>query len=121
MLFLSLYTPATKPPGLPSPEHMAKMGVLIEKSMKNGTLVYTGALGKSGPGGAKVRLTKGDFAVTPGPFADSVLMGASGFALLRASSREEAIEMTKEFLEVAGDGESEILQVLEMPAEGNPK
>ena len=52
--------------------------------------------------------------VRQGPFSDSTLMGASGFALLRANSREEAIERTKEFLEVAGDGESEILQVLEM-------
>jgi hypothetical protein len=121
MLFLSLYTPATNPSGPPSSEHMAEMGKLIEKFMKDGTLIYTGPLGKSGPGGAKVRLSKGDFTVTPGPFADSVLMGASGFALLRANSREEVIEKTKEFLEVAGDGESEILQVLEMPSEGSPK
>jgi hypothetical protein len=71
-------------------------------------------LRNSGPGGAKVRLTKGDFTVTHGPFTDSVLMGASGFALMRANSREEVIEKSKEFLEVAGDGESQILQVLEM-------
>jgi hypothetical protein len=32
------------------------------------------------------------------------------------------IQKTKEFLEVAGDGESQILQVLEMPPPGsNPK
>ena len=42
-------------------------------------------------------------------------MGASGFALIRATSREDAIQKTKEFLEVAGDGESELLEVLEMP------
>ena len=61
MLFLSLYTPATKSSGPPAPEHMAKMGELIEKAMKEGSLVYTGPLGKSGPGGAKVRLVKGRF------------------------------------------------------------
>ncbi len=122
MLFLSLYTPATKPSGLPSAEHMAKMGVLIEKFMKEDTLVYTGPLGKSGPGGVKVSLAKGDFTVALGPFTDSVLMGASGFALLRAKSREEVIEKTKEFLEVAGDGQSELLEVLEMPPPSeNPK
>jgi hypothetical protein len=115
MLFLSLYTPAVNPSGPPSAEHMAKMGELIGKLMKDGTLVTTGPLGKSGPGGAKVRLQKGEVTVEHGPFSDSVLMGASGFALLRANSREEVIEKSKEFLEVAGDGESQILQVLEMP------
>jgi hypothetical protein len=49
-------------------------------------------------------------------------MGAAGFALIRAKSREDAIQKTKEFLEVAGDGESELLQVLEMPPpSGSPK
>jgi hypothetical protein len=115
MLFLSLYTPAVKSSGPPSTEHMAKMGALIEKFMKDGTLVTTGPLGKSGPGGAKIRLQKGEVTVSHGPFSDSVLMGASGFALLQANSREEVIEKSKEFLEVAGDGESQILQVLEMP------
>jgi hypothetical protein len=115
MLFLTLYTPAVKSSGPPSAEHMAQMGALIAKFMKEGTLVTTGPLGKSGPGGAKVRLQRGDVTVTHGPFSDSVLMGASGFALMRADSREEVIQKTKEFLKVAGDGESEILQVLEMP------
>jgi hypothetical protein len=122
MLFLSLYTPAVKSSGPPSPEHMAKMGALIEQFSKDGTLVTTGPLGKSGPCGAKVRLEKGDVTVTHGPFSDSVLMGASGFALFRADSREDVIQKTREFLEVAGDGESQILQVLEMPPPGsNPK
>jgi hypothetical protein len=116
MLFLTLYTPAVKSSGPPSPEHLAKMGALIEKLTKEDTLVFTGPLGKSGPCGAKVRLEKGDATVALGPFSDSTLMGASGFALIRADSREEAIERTREFLQVAGDGESELLQVLDMPS-----
>ena len=115
MLFLSLYTPAVKSSGPPSPEHMAKMGALIEKYSKEDVLVMTGPLGKSGPGGVKVRLDKGEVSVAYGPFADSTLMAASGFALIRASSREDAVEKTQEFLRVAGDGVSELLQVLEMP------
>jgi hypothetical protein len=115
MLFLSLYTPAVKSSGPPSPEHMAKMGALIEKSMKDGRLVHTGGLGKNGPGGAKIRLTKGDLSVALGPFTDSVLMGAAGFALFRAESREAAAQYLREFMEVAGDGECQILQVLEGP------
>ena len=115
MMFLSLYTPAVKSSGPPSPEHMAKMGALIEKYFKENVLVTTGPLGKSGPGGAKVRLDKGEVSIAYGPFADSTLMAASGFALIRASSREDAVEKMKEFLQVAGDGVSELLQVLEMP------
>jgi hypothetical protein len=114
MLFLSLYTPAVKSSGPPPPEHLAKMGELVEKSMKEGTLLQTGPLGRSGPGGAKVRLTRGELSVTHGPF-DSVLMGASGFALFHAESRDAAVKYVREFLEVAGDGECEILQVLEGP------
>lgn len=115
MLFLSLYTPSVQSSGPPSPEHMATMGALVEESMKAGTLIYTGPLGKHVPGGAKVRLSKGATTVTHGPFTDSVLMGASGFALFRATSREEAERYVRKFMEVAGDGECQILQVLEGP------
>jgi hypothetical protein len=115
MLFLSLYTPASKPSGPPSDEHTAKMEALIAKASRDGSLVTTGPLGMSGPGGARVGLSKGATTVERGPFTDSTLMRAAGFALIRASSRDEAITFTKEFLEVAGDGECELLQVLEMP------
>ena len=112
MLFLSLYTPAVKSSGPPPPEHLATMGQLVEKSMKEGTLIHTGPLGRRVPGGARIRLNKGELSVNPGPF-DSVLMGASGFALFRAESRDAAVKYVQEFMEVAGDGECEILQVLE--------
>jgi hypothetical protein len=115
MLFLSLYTPSVKSSGPPPPEHMAQMGALIEKSMKDGSLVYTGPLGNHVPGGAKIRLSKGSVTVAHGPFTDSVLMDAAGFALFRATSREDAERYVREFLAVAGDGECQILQVLEGP------
>jgi hypothetical protein len=115
MLFLSLYTPSVKSSGLPSPEHMAKLGALVESSMRDGTLLYTGPLGKHVPGGAKIRLEKGNVSVTHGPFTDSVLMGASGFALFRADSRADAERYIRDFMTVAGDGECQILQVLEGP------
>jgi hypothetical protein len=115
MLFLSLYTPASKPSGPPSAEHMAKMEALIAKASRDGSLVTTGPLGMNGPGGARIRLAKGAATVERGPFTDSTLMRAAGFALIKAASRDAAIPFVKEFLEVAGDGECEILQVLEMP------
>lgn len=68
------------------------MGILVEKAMQDGSVVYTGPLGKSGPGGARVRLVQGKVSIVNGLFSDSVLMGASGFALLRAHSRDVAVD-----------------------------
>jgi hypothetical protein len=115
MLFLTLYTPAQKSSHPPSPEHMARMTALMEKATQAGTLVQTGGLGMSATAGARVRLSKGEFSVDRSPSNESGFMRAAGWALLRASSREDAVQQCREFLEVAGDGESELLQVLEGP------
>ena len=66
--------------------------------------------------GARVRQTKGQFAVTDGPFTEAKEV-VSGLAIIQASSREEAIEHVKEFMKVAGDGECELRQLWEMPAQ----
>ena len=50
--------------------------------------------------------------MTDGPFTEAKEV-IGGFALIQAKSKEEAIEITKNFLKVAGDGESEIRQVFE--------
>jgi hypothetical protein len=64
--------------------------------------------------GARVRLAGGKFTVTDGPFTEAKeLIG--GFALIHARSKEEAIEHTRNFLKIAGDGETEIRQVYEAP------
>jgi hypothetical protein len=45
-----------------------------------------------------------------------------GFALLQANSKQEAIELVKQFLQVTGDGECEIRQLYEAshhPAENH--
>jgi hypothetical protein len=52
--------------------------------------------------------------VTDGTFAESKEV-VGGFALLEASSKEHAIQLTKEFLDVAGDGECEIRQLFAAP------
>jgi hypothetical protein len=62
--------------------------------------------------GARVRRAGEKITVTDGPFAETrELVG--GFALIQAASKDEAIDLTKRFLAVAGDGESEIRQVFE--------
>jgi hypothetical protein len=90
---------------------MAEMGKLIEEWMKSGRLLATEGCLPSALG-ARIRLTNGKFNVVDGPFSEAKEV-VGGFALIRAASKTEAIEFTKEFLKVAGDGETEIRQVYE--------
>jgi hypothetical protein len=108
MRFLSIYKAAeTNVP--PTTEEMAKMGQLIEEMTKAGTLLVTeGCLPTSK--GARVRRSGGKVTVTDGPFTESKEVVA-GFALLEANSKEEAIELTRRFLEVVGEGECELRQI----------
>jgi hypothetical protein len=50
--------------------------------------------------------------VTDGPFTETKEV-VGGFALMQAKTKEEMIEWTKRFLQVAGDGECEIRQLYE--------
>ena len=59
--------------------------------------------------GARVRRSNGKTIVTDGPFTESKELVA-GFAILEAASKQEAIELTRRFLEVVG-GECELRQV----------
>jgi hypothetical protein len=113
MRFLCIYKPG-RPEQPPTQEEMARMGKLIEEAMKAGWLITTeGCLPTSL--GARVRLSEGKFTITDGPFAETKEV-VGGFAIIRANSKQEAIELTKNFLEVAGGGESEIRQLYEVPA-----
>jgi hypothetical protein len=108
MRFLSIYKTVEKN-ALPSLEQVAKMEKLIEESMKAGVLLATEGCLPSALG-ARVRLSDGKLTVTDGPFTESKELIA-GFALLEASSKQEAIERAKEFLDVAGEGECELRQI----------
>jgi hypothetical protein len=50
--------------------------------------------------------------VTNGPFIESKEL-VGGLALLQANSKAEAIELVKQFLAMAGDGECELRQLYE--------
>jgi hypothetical protein len=93
---------------------MAAMGKLIDEMSKAGVLLATeGCLPSSR--GARVRISGGKFTVTDGPFSETKEV-IGGFALFQVKSKEEAIEWTKRFLKLAGDGESEIREIYEAPA-----
>jgi hypothetical protein len=110
MRFLSVYK--TKETGFPpTQEEMARMGKLIEEGMKSGFLLAVDGCMPSATG-ARVRLSNGKVSVTDGPFTESKEV-IGGLAILQARSREEAVELAKQFLQVAGDGECELRQLYE--------
>ena len=113
MRFLCIYKPSKQEGAPPSELEIAKMGKLIEEGMTSGKLLATEGCLPSALG-ARVRLAAEKFTVTDGPFTESKELIA-GFALIQAASKEEAIEYVKEFLNVAGDGETEIRQIYEAP------
>src|ERR1051325_7988721 len=108
MRYLSIYHPeASEEGGDPTPEHMAAMGRLIEEWTAKGKLISTEPLTPREQC-ARVRLTEaGQFEVS----AETVRAG--GFAFLNADSKDEAVELCKSFLKVAGPGTCEIRQILE--------
>jgi hypothetical protein len=106
-----VYKPAKEECVAPSQAEMAEMGKLIEEMTKDGSLLSTEGCQPSAKG-ARIRLSGGKLTVIDGPFVETKeLIG--GFAIIEAKSKEEAIELTKRFLKVAGDGESEIRQLHE--------
>jgi hypothetical protein len=90
------------------------MGKLIDEHMKAGKLLATEGCLPSAHG-ARVRLSDGKVTVTDGPFTEAKEV-VGGFAILEADSKEEAIELAKRFLDVAGDGECEVRELNEVPA-----
>jgi len=109
MRFLCLYKPSKAEGTPPREEEMAEMGKLIEESFKSGILLATEGCLPSALG-ARVRKTNGSFKVTDGPFTESKEL-VGGFALIYVKSKREAIDFTKKFMNIAGDGEVELRQV----------
>src|SRR5215207_5246976 len=107
MQFL-VYDPNQTPDAAPpTPELLAEMGKFIDEATKAGVVVTTGALQ---PTGTRLQLAGGTFTVTDGPFIE-VKELTGGFAVINVDSLEEAIEWSKRFRKIVGDGESEIVRL----------
>jgi hypothetical protein len=118
MRFLCLYKPAKAEGAPPTMEEMGRMGQLVQDGKKAGRLLVTEGCMPSDKG-ARVRLSGGKFTVTDGPFTEAKELVA-GIAVIDATSLADAIAYTREFLNVAGDGETEIRQIYvqsEMPVD----
>ena len=96
----------------PPPALMEAMGKFVEKSLKDGVLVDTGGLLPS-KDGVRVRLANGKITVTDGPFSESKEV-IGGWAILQTDSKEEAIRIATEFMDLhrkywpGFEGESEV-------------
>ncbi|MFL5593780.1 MAG: YciI family protein [Gemmatimonadaceae bacterium] len=112
MRFMTLYKGKEGVP--PTAEHQAAMGKLIEDMAKEGVLLATDGLLPSSRG-ARVRISNGKISVTDGPFSEAKEV-IGGYAIINVKSKEEAIEYTKRFLQVVGEGESEVREMYEAPA-----
>lgn len=101
----------------PPPALMEAMGRFVEKSLKDGVLVDTGGLLPS-KDGFRIRLSKGRLTTTDGPFSETKEV-IGGWAILNTKTREEAVRIATEFMELhlkhwpGFEGESEVRPMFE--------
>jgi hypothetical protein len=103
---------------MPDPRLLAAINELSEKQAKAGILVDNGGLLPSSHG-ARIRAAGGKLSVTDGPFTEAKEL-VGGFAIMLADSREEAIRLGREFMQLHVDilgksyeGELEIRRMFE--------
>jgi hypothetical protein len=107
MRIMTLYKRGRESTTPPTEQEMAAMGELIADFSRAGVLITTDGLQNSAKG-KRVRLDpNGKFTITDGPFTETKEV-VSGYAILQVKDMEQAVELTKRFLKVVGEGESEI-------------
>lgn len=85
----------------------AEMAAFVEEMTQAGVLLATGGLD---PAGTHFSASGGSITVTDGPFTEAKEAIVS-FALIEARSKEEAVELSRRFWKIIGDGEGDIQQV----------
>lgn len=93
----------------PTPELMEEMGAFMEEATKAGVLVATGGIAPTAMG-AKISLRDGEFTVVDGPFTEAKEI-IGGWAMLECRDLQEAIEWSKRFVSVLGEGEVRVRPV----------
>lgn len=83
---------------VPPPGMMEAMDVFVKESFKNGSLIDTAGLQPSSAG-VRIRLAGGKVTSTDGPFTESKEV-IGGYALVEAKTREEALKVANEFVEL---------------------
>ncbi len=94
----------------PSPELFEKMGAFVEEATKAGVIVATGGIAPTSEG-AIITLKDGDYTVVDGPFTEAKEL-VGGWALMECRDLPEAVEWSKRFLGVLGEGEVRVRPVM---------
>ena len=94
----------------PPPELFESMGAFVEEATKAGVIVATGGIAPTSEG-AKLSLKDGEFTVVDGPFAEAKEI-VGGWAIMECRDLDEAIEWSKRFLGVLGEGEVRVRPVM---------
>ncbi len=107
MQFLMVSTASDgKPATPPSPEMYTEMGKFMDELTRSGALIATGGVD---PHGTHIKSQNGQITVTDGPYTEAKEAIIS-YALIEAKSKEEAVEYSKRFWKIAGNGEGDIYQ-----------
>ena len=94
----------------PNPELYEKMGAFVEEAIKAGVVVATGGIAPTSEG-ARISLKEGEYTVIDGPFTEAKEL-VGGWALMECRDLLEAIEWSKRFLGVLGEGEVRVRPVM---------
>jgi hypothetical protein len=105
----TLANEAETPTEPPSPDVYEKMGRFVEEATKAGVIVATGGIAPTSEG-ARITLKNGEYSVLDGPFTEAKEL-VGGWALMECRDLSEAIEWSKRFLGVLGDGEVRVRPV----------
>lgn len=96
MMFIK-HTEAYRSKTVPAALHEA-MGKFVGDSMQRGVLIDTAGLQPTSAG-TRVAISKGKIIVTDGPFTESKEI-VGGYAIVEAKTREEALALAREFMEL---------------------
>jgi len=101
-----------KPGDVACKQNVPEMKKLMTDLKARGVVISTEGL--EGPDkGARVRVANGKYSVIDGPFAEAKELIA-GVCIVEVNSKQEAMNLTRQFLEIAGGGEGEIRQIMEV-------
>ena len=100
MRFMSIVT-SSQPPRPPSPELMEAMNKLATREITTGRMLDDGGLMPLDMG-VRVTLTGGKLNVLDGPFVEAKEV-VGGYAIFEVQSREEAVALAVEFVQLHKD------------------
>ncbi|HET7777050.1 MAG TPA: YciI family protein [Rudaea sp.] len=98
MRFLSMIRVQENTGKQPSEQMMAEMGTLLTEMKSAGKLLDTAGLAPTAKG-KRVRLRGGKISVVDGPFTETKEV-VGGYAMFNAQSMDEAIALTRRFVEL---------------------